>query len=138
MNDIPALIARVGALTGPVVYTASKTIHASKWRNLRANGMRINSTWIDEAGQGETASFEDLWRRCVHEASTADAILLYREPDEVLKGAFIEAGAALSNGVPVYAVGCDEFSFVSHPLATQYPTLSAALKALQAQEADRG
>lgn len=112
------------------IYTASKTVHADKWRKLRADGMAINSTWIDEAGVGETSSFEDLWLRCVREASSANAVLLYREPGEVLKGAFIEAGAALSQGVPVHAIGCCEFSFVNHPLVTQHSTLDEALASI--------
>ncbi|MHA6684444.1 hypothetical protein [Mesorhizobium sp. A556] len=116
-------------MTGSI-YTASKTAHASKWRELRAAGLPINSTWIDEAGEGETKCFESLWSRCISEASKATAVLLYREPGEVLKGAFIEAGAALACGVPVHAVGCEEFSFVNHSLVTQHDNLIAALRAL--------
>lgn len=109
------------------IYTASKTAHADKWRALRDSGWPIISTWIDEAGVGETASFEDLWLRCIGEAKSAGAVLLYREPGEVLKGAFIEAGAALASNVPVYAVGCGEFSFVNHPMVWQYGSIEEAL-----------
>ena len=115
---------------GRGIYTASKTAHANRWRDLRASGWPIVSTWIDDAGQGETTSFEDLWLRCISEAASAYAILLYREPGEVLKGAFIEAGVALASGKPVHAIGCGEFSFVNHPLVTQHETLDAALAAL--------
>ncbi len=118
--------ARVG------IYVASKTAHAMMWRTYRLNGWPIISTWIDEAGVGESASLEDLWRRCIDEAKGARAVLLYREPGEVLKGAFVEAGAALANGVPVHAVGCGEFSFVNHRLVTQHATLDDALRALSA------
>lgn len=96
------------------IYIASKTSHAPRWRQLRAEGLPVNSTWIDEAGKGETKCFTNLWGRCVGEAAGADAVIVYREPGEVLKGAFVEAGAALASGVPVYAVGCDEFSFIHH------------------------
>ena len=116
------------------IYTASKTVHAPKWRALRAEGWPINSTWIDEAGQGETECFTDLWRRCVSEAGSASAVLVYREPGEVLKGAFIEVGAALAKGVPVHAVGCGEFSFVNHELVTQHDTLDAAMRCLPGAE----
>lgn len=115
------------------IYTASKTAHAHKWRELRDAGWPVISTWIDEAGVGETASFEDLWTRCIGEAASADAVLLYREPGEVLKGAFIEAGAALASGKPVHVVGCAEFSFVSHPLVVQHPNLETALLALESK-----
>ena len=110
------------------IYIASKTTHAPRWRDLRADGVPINSTWIDEAGVGETACFTDLWRRCVDEAGAADALIVYREPGETLKGAFVEVGAALSVGTPVYAVGCDEYSFVNHERVTRCPSLEHALK----------
>lgn len=96
------------------IYIASKTAHADRWRNLRANGFPLNSTWVDEAEKGATKCFTDLWSRCVAEAAGARALIVYREPDEVLKGAFVEVGAALARGVPVFTVGCDEFSFVHH------------------------
>lgn len=119
----------------PAIYTASKTVHAPRWREMRAAGWSVISTWIDEAGAGETACFEDLWKRCIGEAASADAVLLYREPGEVLKGAFIEAGAALASGKPVHAVGCAEFSFVSHPLVVQHPDL--VTKRIAELEAER-
>ncbi|MES0071850.1 hypothetical protein [Mesorhizobium sp. M0058] len=113
-----------------MIYTASKTVHAAKWKQLRSDGWPIISTWIDEAGAGETVDFADLWSRCVDEAANASAVLLYREPGEVLKGAFIEAGVALAAGKPVLAIGCEEFSFVNHPLVTQFADVPAVLAAL--------
>lgn len=109
------------------IYIASKTIHADKWRKLRSVGWPIISTWIDEAGIGETSDFTDLWRRCIAEASNAAVLFLYREPGEQLKGAFVECGAALASGVPVIATGCGAFSLVSHPLVTQVEGIPAAL-----------
>lgn len=109
------------------IYMASKTSHAPLWRQLRADGLPIISTWIDEAGKGETACFADLWFRCVGEAARADYTIVYREPGEVLKGAFVEAGVALAAGRHVVAVGCDEFSFVHHPGVTRFASLNEAL-----------
>lgn len=91
------------------IYIASKTRHADKWRTV-ATKYPINSTWIYEAEPGQTKDFDDLWRRCIHEASTADALIIYREGEEVLKGAWVELGAALACGVPVFAVGIDDFT----------------------------
>jgi hypothetical protein len=113
------------------IYTASKTKHADKWKALRAGGWPIISTWIDEAGEGESADLEDLWLRCVGEAKSAAAVLLYCEPGDVLKGAFIEAGAAMASGVPVYAVGCDQYSFVNHPGVHIFTSLDTALTAIR-------
>lgn len=109
------------------IYTASKTVHAHKWLELRSLGLNVISTWIYESGPGETACFRDLWERCISEASRADALLLYREPGEVLKGAFIEAGAALASGKPVYAVGVEDQSFRHHPLVTVCDSINDAL-----------
>ena len=101
------------------LYTASKTKHAYIWKAWRAGGVPVVSTWIDEAGVGKTASFSDLWARCISEAANASDLLLYAEPGEVLKGALVELGAALANRVPVVIVGCqDSWSFRNHPLVT--------------------
>lgn len=95
----PAATARYG------VYIASKTKHAAKWKALRDSGVPIISTWIDEAGEGETKSYEDLWRRCISEAMTAERFVIYAEPGEILKGALVEMGAAIAAGTPVFSVG---------------------------------
>lgn len=79
-----------------MIYVASKTAHASMWREYRSVGAPIISTWIDEAGAGETTDFADLWTRCVMEARDALCLVLYRLPGEILKGALVEAGAALA------------------------------------------
>lgn len=95
----------------PSIYLASKTKHAPRWCELREQGWNIISTWIDEAGEGETSDFHDLWKRCITEASRCDHFILYREPGEVLKGAWVELGAALSSEIPIiYAVGIEEFT----------------------------
>jgi hypothetical protein len=124
-------LAELGALmyaAGLFVYTASKTRHAPIWRGLRSAGVPVISTWIDEAGPGETASFSDLWIRCIREASTAGALLVYAEEGDVLKGGFVEVGAALGNGVPVFAVGTQPgWSFTSHPLVTKCASVAEAM-----------
>ena len=117
---------------GQTVYIASKTKHAWRWRELRENGYPVISTWIDESGAGETSDFADLWLRCVHEASHCDALILYREPDEILKGAWVEAGAALACGIPVFSVGCEAFSFVNHPGVSTHSSIYAAISAIRA------
>jgi len=111
------------------IYTASKTKHAYMWRDWRWNGFNIISTWIDESGKGESNDLEDLTIRCIEESKRADILILYCEPGEVLKGALIEAGAALASGTEVRQVGsCDSISkvFHSHPLWKVYPALDMA------------
>ncbi|GEP11789.1 hypothetical protein [Methylobacterium gnaphalii] len=123
------ILARDQAKAGHGIYIASKTVHAPRWRGVRAGGVPIISTWIDEAGAGETACFRDLWRRCVAEAARSGALIVYREPGEVLKGAFVEVGAALASQVPVFAVGCRDLSFGHHALVTHCDTIERAFNA---------
>ncbi len=87
------------------IYIASKTKHAERWRLLRANGVPIVSTWIDDAGEGETTDWNDLWERCIAEVKGARAVVLYVEPEETHKGTLIEVGVAIASGVPVFWVG---------------------------------
>lgn len=111
------------------IYIASKTRHAARWRALRAEGVPIISTWIDEAGPGETRDFTGLWERCVHEAATATVVILYAEPGDVLEGAFIEVGAALAFDVPVLVVGEQPgWSWTRHPLVSLVDSVEEAIR----------
>lgn len=110
------------------IYIASKTKHADRWRFLRDKvGEPIISTWIDEAGVGETHDFADLWGRCIFEASTAQVLILYREPEDVLKGGWVELGAALASGVTVFAVGIEEFTIAHDRRIRHFPDMKAAI-----------
>jgi nucleoside 2-deoxyribosyltransferase len=88
------------------LYVASKTKHADNWCSLRDNGAwPIISTWIDEAGVGETKSFQELWLRIAEEVRQCTALVLYFcKDDQPLKGALVEVGMALALGKKVYAV----------------------------------
>lgn len=111
------------------IYTASKTKHAWLWQSIRELGVNVISTWIDEAGVGETNDFMSLWLRCIAEASTCEVLLAYRaSEDEILKGAFIEIGAALAMGRKVFLVGPFQESFVDHPAVHRFDSLHAALR----------
>ncbi|MDK9702535.1 MAG: hypothetical protein OEL20_05300 [Sulfuritalea sp.] len=117
---------------GGGIYFASKVIHAPRWRALRAGGVPTISTWIDEAGEGQTADYAELAERSLREIARATAVVLYCEPGELLKGALLEAGAALMHGTPVLCVGeCDSLSrvFRKHPFWREYPTVDTALAA---------
>lgn len=86
-------------------YVSSKTKHADLWKDFRSKGVSIISSWIDEAGPGETKDFGELAERCLLEVSKADKLVLYAKPDEILKGTLIEVGAALALGKQVIFVG---------------------------------
>jgi hypothetical protein len=110
------------------IYVASKTKHAPRWIALRAGGLPIISTWIDEAGHGQSGSLADLWRRNVSEASVASVVLAYHEPGDIPKGALVEMGAALAAGTRVLWVGpSDGQTLVHHPLITKCNDLAQAI-----------
>ena len=112
------------------IYMASKTTHAPRWQTLRAAGYNVISTWIDEAGEGETLDVPDLARRCIKEAAEADVFILFCRDTETLKGAFLEAGAALAAGKLVISVGRAanwSTTFASHPPWKEVDTINDAL-----------
>lgn len=111
------------------IYVASKVGHAPMWKMLRSAGLPIISTWIDEAGQGESKSLADLWLRCIAESSSAEILIVYRIDDEILKGGWVELGSAIATGVQVYAVGIGSFTVANHPAITHFDTLEAAIAA---------
>ena len=114
------------------IYTASKTTHAARWRRCRENGAPIISTWIDEAEVGQTSDFSALWTRCITEASNCYGLIAYRELGEILKGAFIEIGAALANNRRVVLVGDFEgMSFKNHPLIETANSIEEAILSLK-------
>jgi hypothetical protein len=120
------------------IYIASKTVHAPRWIGLRSMGAPIISTWIDEAGVGQTADFHDLWERCLSEASSCAVLVAYRQRDEIFKGGWVEIGAALASGVPVYAVGLEEFTIAKYRGIQHFPTIEAAFAAAtQATEGEK-
>lgn len=115
------------------IYIASKTKHAAKWKELRASGVPIISTWIDEAGIGETKSFEDLWRRCIDETASAERLVVYAEDGDELKGGLVEVGAALASGTPVWIVGKVEAlkTARNHKLMRQAASLKEAFSGIR-------
>jgi len=120
------------------IYTASKTRHAFMWQGVRGL-YPIISTWLDEAGPGETGDWGDLWTRCIAEASGCAALVLFAVDEaeaSELKGALVEVGAALAHGRPVFYCGPDmpRWSFLRHPLVTRCASPAEAL-ALAAAEA---
>lgn len=118
------------------IYIASKTKHAWRWRQLRDSGVPVISTWIDEAGEGESADLSDLWRRCIEESKSAKALILYKEPEDTLKGAWVELGAALASGTKVYAVGIEGFTVAKDARITHCKTVAAALARYNAEVSD--
>lgn len=117
------------------VYIASQTKHAQKWIDLRNKGLEISSTWIDQAGIGESTNLSDLAFRCIRESAEANWLILYCEEGDFLKGALMEVGAALASDVPVLCVGkCQSISatFQKHPLWFDVASMDDAIKHIRA------
>jgi len=125
------------------IYIASRAslpARAARWKHLRdVEGCHIISSWIDEAGEGETDDFGELWVRIEAEVKSAERVIVYAEPDDFpLKGAYVEAGIAISAGVPIFVVtpgveieprSCRPIgSWISHPLVNVVPSIEAALE----------
>ncbi len=114
----------------PRFYVASKTKHSDLWRAIRDSGQHIISTWIDEAGEGQTANYRELSERCLREISECDALILYCEPGEHLKGALVEAGAALAFGKEVRCAGESKSLsrvFKTHPKWRTFKNITEAM-----------
>lgn len=123
------------------IYVASRVRHAEMWRKWRDNaGVPIISTWIDEAGEGETGDFSELWARITAEVLSCERVVFFAsQGDPPFKGAFIEIGIALGAGIPVTVVldqieleprSCRPIgSWINHPLVKIQPALVQALTA---------
>lgn len=130
-----------GVLPVYVASRASVPERAEMWRDLRASGVPITSSWIDEDGEGQTASLSNLWERIVLEIGNAAYLLLYAEAaDFPLKGALIEAGIALGMGKPVIVVLPNVEleprslrpigSWISHPLVYRVENVERAIRTI--------
>lgn len=116
------------------VYTASKPRHAAMWREIRAAGINVIATWIDFENDRDIDCFQRLWIQCAHEAAQADVTLLYIEPHDELRGAYVEMGIALASGKRVYLVNPHNVKVtdaVSHPRVTVFTNLRTALDAIR-------
>lgn len=139
LNQATPLAPEVGLQDG--VYFASRTRHAARWRALRDSGYPVASTWIDEAGPGQTTDYADLMRRCIEEVKSAAAMIVYAEADDIAgwKGVWFEMGAACAAGVPVYFVGVPDFpSALHHPGVTFCESLNHATTLAQQVTPRRG
>jgi hypothetical protein len=129
--------------TKPRIYAASRASlpeRPAMWKELRAQGFNIISSWIDEAEPGATTGLGELWERIAQEIASADGLVLYVEADDFpLKGALIEVGIALGLGKPIHVVMPDLEpsapsyrpigSWIMHPSVVRFKNVRQACKA---------
>lgn len=95
------------------VYPSSKVKHALMWRELQNTVPHVffNARWPHRAKKESELNhddFRDLWMECKEDIMDSDAVLVYAEDGEVLKGALVEVGIAIANDIPVILVTTDE------------------------------
>ena len=85
---------------------ASLPERSARWRQLRdVDGWKITSSWIDEAGFGETPDLAALWVRIESEIARSERLIFYVEPEDFpLKGALVEVGMAIAHRIPIRVV----------------------------------
>jgi hypothetical protein len=123
------------------IYVASRVCRAEMWKKYRAQGRAVISTWIDEAGEGETDSFTELWGRLHKEIAACNGLIFYGDvTDAPWKGALVEVGIALGLGKPVAAVILGEVegrtyrpvgSWLEHPGVRRLRNVSEAFDYLE-------
>lgn len=132
----------------PGIYVASRASVpevVAMWRRLRDEGWPIVSTWIDEAGLGDTEDMGELWSRIEREIRSSCGLVLYAEPTHFpLKGGLVEVGIALGAGVPVVVVlpgveidprSCRPVgSWIRHPSVSHCGTVKDAIRMLLGRE----
>ena len=119
------------------IYISSKAEYAPSWceekEELSESGFNLISTWIHESTDENDIDLKEFWARCIEEASSCDALILYDIKDSHLKGCLAEVGAALGNGKPVYVVGGNTAlrTLKHHPLVSSWSILEEALAAVE-------
>jgi hypothetical protein len=122
------------------VYIASKTCHWPHWQALRAAGVHVISSWIDQPFNHDDSdpdpdTWSEHWAKCVQEASDADVVLLYASNGEKHHGSLIEMGAGLAMGKRIFLVGGESWSIRHHPRVRVFSTLADAVTAILAAQA---
>jgi len=120
------------------VYTASKLKHADKWRALCGDNLHIqcHARWLKHCAIGTPDTPEhavEFWMQDEQDVKDADAVLVFAEGEDHLRGALVEAGMAIAYGVPVIVVGDhpDYGTWQHHPGVQKMDDLPSALAYLK-------
>lgn len=115
------------------VYIASKMCHAERWRNAYEENphFHIVSRWpfLEPFIAPTEANARKFWQDDVADIQAADAVIVYAEEGEKLRGALVEAGIAIGLGKLVIVIGehPDFGTWSHHPQVKRAPNFHAAL-----------
>lgn len=116
------------------IYIASKMEHAERWRELYAElpDIHICSRWpfLEPFIEPSKENARKFWQTDEDDIYNCNALIVYAEEGEKLRGALVEAGMALGIGRPVIVVGDhpDFGTWVFHPNVSRVATLADAVK----------
>lgn len=113
------------------VYFASKLHHAVLWLTITDPRIQAHARWLRHIALGAPDSPEhasEFWIEDQEDVRNSDAVVIYAEPSDKLRGALVEAGIALECGVPVIVIGeHDDFgTWQYHPGVHRVPDLPQA------------
>ncbi len=118
----------------PRVYTASKLDHADLWLHLVDEWPEIEFTarwpvdYLANFYKDAGIDGRQFWIIDEEDVRAADFVMVYGEPQDVLRGALVEAGMAIGLGRRVIVVGDNPFygTWQYHPLVTRVESLEVA------------
>ncbi len=123
------------------VYIASKLSHATRFRTMRpewaTKGIDLHARWFDQAHLELSANhdlspedFHIFWLVDEEDVKASDAVIVYGEAGDKLRGALVEAGMAIGQGILTILVGdCPDFGTWQH-----HPMVARATSFEHAQE----
>lgn len=112
------------------VYIASKLKYAERFRRYREqwrlDNIDLHARWFDQAIIEQTSEvspedFHIFWLVDEEDVKTSQALIIYGEKDDKLRGALVETGIAIAQGILVIVVGdCEDFgTWQYHPTVTR-------------------
>jgi hypothetical protein len=112
LADIPAAPFDSAIIPARVlsIYFASKTDYARLGLDLAGNWTEFNWTarWpnlVGKIGNTDPTFCNIFWDQDVEDIHQSDVVLVYSQPNDVLRGALVEAGIGLGSGKKVVVVG---------------------------------
>lgn len=117
------------------IYTASKLRQAQMWQAIHDShpDVYFHARWLKHTGKLKTPDTPEnakrFWIEDEQDVKHADAVFVFAEDDEHLRGALVEAGMAIAYGKPVYVIGehPDYGTWQYHPAVVRVRTVEEAI-----------